>query len=221
MRSVTSAVKAPRPGPAAGPRPWLRRLAGDQSGAAMMEFTIIFSLLMLLTFGIFELALIMGHMTAAEGATRRGARMAVESDPVAPVIASFNGVSDGGLAPGESLSGTAPFTVRCDSTACVCHAGDCSWIGTLGYDAGAFNAILAEMQTMLPNLEADGVLIDYSHVGMGFAGRPGPDIVPMVAVQLRDQSHPFVVLGALGVADWTFPAFPAILPAEDLRSTAP
>jgi hypothetical protein len=59
--------------------------------------------------------------------------------------------------------------------------------------------------------------VDYSHVGLGFAGRgsasTGGDLVPEVTVSIRNMSHGFFALDAF------IPAVPTILPMNGFSST--
>ncbi len=201
--------------------PW-RRFAFDGGGAAIVEFTLVVMLLLGMTFGIIELAVAMWTYNAAEAGTRNGVRLAVESDPVATAITSYNAVSDSGLHPGTNLTlGVLPgFTVTCDDSSCACTGDGCRIIGNkMGHDPDAFAAVLAAVRQFFPRADADDLFVDYTHVGLGFAGRPGPDIVPLVTVRLRPLPYDFMAMNAFGLGDVQMPPFLATLPGEDLHSS--
>lgn len=201
-----------------------QRLLRDTGGASMIEFTLVVWMMLGLTFGIVEIGIAMWQYTATVKASYQGVRVAVQSDPVAPAITTYSGVLDDDLRPGQAL--TLPnFTLRCTSGACTCAAGNCSGLGAPGYDAAAFNAIVAAMRPMMPFVSAaeltQRVFVEYNHVGLGFAGRPGPDIVPIVSVGVNNLTYDFVVMGAFGLGSWPIAVGRATMPAEDLDSTWP
>ncbi|MCH6577354.1 MAG: hypothetical protein IH807_05955 [Proteobacteria bacterium] len=79
------------------------------------------------------------------------------------------------------------------------------------------------------DLNTSNVTIDYSHVGMGFAGRPGPDIVPVVTVRLTGVTFDFMVLSFIRplmfygseqptTSGIPMPPFTATLSGEDMNS---
>lgn len=198
---------------------FFRRFAAEAGGAVIVEFTLVVMLLLAITFGIVELGIAMWSYNSAEAGTRNGVRFAVESDPVASAISTYNAVVDDGMAPGQSLAGLPGFTVTCDSTGCTCTVGDCSVLGNdLGHDSAAFAAVVNAVRQFFPRATAEDVFVDYTHVGLGFAGRPGPDIVPLVTVRLQRLPYDFIAMNAFGLADLTMPPFLASLPAEDLDS---
>ncbi|MGC2856057.1 TadE/TadG family type IV pilus assembly protein [Novispirillum sp. DQ9] len=206
------------------PASFLGRLRRDDRGAALMEFTLVAWVLFAMTFAIVEFAIAFWQYNATVKGVALAVRTAVQSDPVAPALASYNGVLDDDLRPGEALTLPA-FTLRCRAGACTCAAGDCSGLGAPGYDAAAFNRILAPMRPVMPFLTdaqlRARVFVEYDHVGMGFAGRPGPDIVPLVSVGLSDHDYDFILMTAFGFDRWPIAVGRATLPAEDLDSTWP
>lgn len=203
-----------------------RPLARDESGATMVEFTLVSVLLFSLTFAIVEFALYSYQMNAAEKAAEAGVRLAVESNPVAGALATYNAVTDGGFLPGENLTlgSLAGFTVSCGNVTCTCGAGACASIGGggFGFDAAAFNAILARVQAIFPRVQPANMVVEYRHVGLGFAGRPGPDIVPVVMVRFSNLTYNVVAMDAFGLGV-TLPltAASSVMTGEDLSSLAP
>ncbi len=87
-----------------------------------------------------------------------------------------------------------------------------------------FDDIVERVRQVYPQAPADSVVVEYAHVGLGFAGRPGLDVVPAVTVRLQGLTFDFVALAplTLGVLDSVdMPAFAATLTGEDLDSCAP
>ena len=97
-----------------------------------------------------------------------------------------------------------------------------------------FDAIVQRMNGVFrgSDLGPDNVTIDYSHVGMGFAGRPGGDIVPVVTVRLDGVTFDFMVLSFIRplmfygseqptTSGIPMPPFTATLSGEDLNSAGP
>lgn len=207
--------------------PRLRTLIRDSRGATLIEFTLVVTILLSVTFAVVEFALAMWQYNAATKAAYDGVRYAVQSDPVISEITDYNAVVDDGLSPGQSLDlNTLPaFTVRCTSGSCTCTSGNCSTIGGLTYDATAFDAIVAAVARHLafvaPDTVADHVFVEYTHVGQGFAGRPGPDIVPLVTVGLTGLNYQFIAMQAFGLDQIPIAVGRMSLPAEDLSSTWP
>lgn len=208
------------------------RLAQDQRGAAAVEVAIVFGVLLVLTISLIEFALALWQWNSAEKATQLGVRYAVESNPVASAFTSYSGVSDGNFEPGESLdtSKVAAFTVRCTSSGCTCPGGCSAFSGNPGWDAVAFTAIVDKMRGIFPRIQPENVVVEYRHVGMGFAGRLGADLVPTVTLELQGLTFDFLLLSFLGPmlygattvpAGIPMPSFAATLTGEDLASAGP
>lgn len=205
-----------------------RRLRRDDRGATLVEFTVVMGLLFAITFGIVEFALVLWEYNSAEKATHAGVRYAVESDPAASAFADFSGI-DAGFEAGQDLdlSEIGAFTIVCDDSGCNAAPGDnCTNAGTdfCTYDSAAFDQIVCRIRGVYPQVQADQVEIDYSHVGFGFAGRPGGDLVPNVTVRLQGLTYDFVTMGALtagALQQIDMPPFTATLTGEDLDSCGP
>ncbi len=207
------------------------RLVQDQRGAVAVEVAIVFGVLLVLTIALIEFALALWQWNSAEKATQLGVRYAVESDPVASAFTSYSGV-DAGFQPGTSLdtSNVAAFTVRCTSSGCTCPGGCSAFGGSPGFELAAFTAIADRMRGIFPRIQDGNVVVEYRHVGLGFAGRLGADIVPAVTVELQGLTFDFLLLSLLGPmlygattvpAGIPMPAFAATLTGEDLSSAGP
>ncbi len=212
------------------------RLVQDRRGAVAVEMAIVFGVLLVLTISLIEFALALWQWNSAEKATQLGVRYAVESDPVASGFTDYSGI-DAGFEPGTSLdtSKVNSFTVTCDATQCTCDGAGCgdftgSGGGNLNHDVAAFDAIVDRMRGIFPRVQDGNVVVEYRHVGMGFAGRLGTDLVPTVTVELQGLTFDFLLLSFLGPllygattvpAGIPMPAFAATLTGEDLASAGP
>lgn len=191
-------------------------LIGDQRGATAAEFALVLPLLLLLLFGIIDAGRFMWEYNRAEKATQMGVRYAVVTDPVIPVLASYSFAVDGGVIPGDPVPAALFDRAVCDDTRCTCTATGGSFCSSPGYDGTAFANIVARMSAMYPPIDAGNLLIEYRNVGLGYAGDPnGPDVAPLVTVQLRNMNFQPVTTLLFG-ATVGMPDFRASLTAEDL-----
>jgi Flp pilus assembly protein TadG len=205
---------------------FLTRLRKDCEGAAMVEFTIVFLLLLLLIGGIVDFGLAFWEMNMAAKAVERGARIAAVSDPVASGYEDINTVT---TSPGDKLPDTFSFAIKCES-------GGCS--GGYGYDSNAMNTIVygrgnSSCQTSVDNVYDLGmcnllskitpanVVVEYAEAPkVGFQGRPcGP--VSTITVSLKNVTFGWFFLGGLmSFADAIFPAMRTTITSEDLSGFA-
>ena len=99
----------------------MRRFASfavNRSGATLIEFTLIFTVLMVLTFGLIEFGIALYQYNAAETATAIGARYIATRGPV------VTGIADCGVATNASagtscasVAGASSWTVTCNAAA--------------------------------------------------------------------------------------------------------
>ncbi len=243
MSSVTLANDrgANNPGMNNSRNSWRRKLAGDRGGSVSVENAIVFGLLIVLTIALIEFSLALWQWNTAEKATELGVRYAVQSDPVSVGLKEFNGVIHGKqLRSGTplKLSNLDAFTLSCTNSSCSCSGAGCGDFSTVpnpnGFDAAAFKAIITRMDGVFrgSDLDASNVTIDYSHVGMGFAGRrdvAGIDIVPVVTVRLTGVTFDFMILSFIRplmfygseqptTSGFPMPPFTATLSGEDMYS---
>jgi hypothetical protein len=148
-----------------------------------------------------------------------GARYAVVTDPVLPVLSSYSFTVDGDVIPGDSVPVSLFDKAVCDDAACTCTATGGSFCSTPGYNSVAFANLVTRMQNMYAPIQAANVEVEYRNVGLGYSGDPnGPDVAPLVTVSLKDlQFQPITTL-LFGVA-LDMPDFRAALTLEDGAGT--
>src|SRR5262245_41631853 len=145
----------------------IRRFRRNESGAAMVEYTLVFMLLMLLTFGLIEFGVVLYQYNAAETATAIGARYIATRGPVSTGLGDCGaGVSVSGLSAGANCPSTA-WTVTCNASA---PSGGCQ--------AAVLTALVTEMRRYAPTIQAQNVQVVLRGAGLGFVGRGSS--VPMV-----------------------------------------
>lgn len=187
----------------------MRGLLRNESGTSSVEFTLVALVFFLFVFGIVDFGRAMWQWNAAAKATQMGARFAVVSAMAAPLLATFDGIAAAG---GNGLpvpeADIVPNPVICNSAGCNGY----------GWNGAAFTAIVNRMQQYNNRIQAANVVVEYRHVGLGFAGNPfGPDFVPVVTVRLRNMTFNFVTPLVAGLATITMPDFRTTLTGEDMN----
>lgn len=213
------------------------RILKDTSGTALLEFILVFPLVMLVVLGSVDASLLMLDMAQVNKATLAGARTAVISDPV---IGSTTWSYDALAVPGDACYNDANGTVtgkcqtainmRCTATAggpsgatageCCTVSGSACASATAWSSAGlaSFNAIFRSMTRAYPegSLDARQVQIGYKTTGLGYVKQPGGQPLN-VTVSVRCMSHRFFFLN--GLMSWVFSELPSDCPS-DLRTKA-
>lgn len=183
----------------------------NQRGATAAEFTMVVVVFLILVFGGIDFGRALWEWNQAAKATQYGARMAVVTNIVAEGLQAYDGLAAaGGNGDPVPIAAISPNPITCNSSGC-------NGYGPL--DAVAFSAIVARMKQMFRRIEEANVVIEYRHIGLGFAGNPfGPDIVPAVTVKLRNMTFQFMTPGLAGLADISMPEFATTLTGEDMAS---
>ena len=184
----------------------LQCFSRDRGGATLIEYTLVFTMFMVLTFGLIEFGIVLYQYNAAEKATAAGARFIATRGPV------VTGLADCGVA-----------TTASAGTDCADVAGGSSWSRTCsasapasGCQAAVLNQLVAEMQRFAPNVEAQNVQVILRGAGLGFVGRGSP--VPMVTVRLTGMTYNFIAIDDLvGLGPITMPGFDATIVGEDFN----
>ena len=210
----------------------MNRLIRDCSGGALLEFTLVFPVTILVTLGTVDAAYMLYEWGLANKAAYRGARTAIVRNSITPDATNLTydptAIGDLCFNTADGLPASPPkcppaFTYSCSVPT---NAGTCP-----NFDNTAFNVILTEMQAVFPRLQAGHVVIRYETSGLGFAGRPGG--LPMsVTVSFKCLTHEFFFLSGLmgwaftapaspcpaGAAGPPIPAFATTLPSEDVTN---
>jgi len=199
----------------------------DKRGISSVEFALVATVFFMMIFGIIDFSRAMWEWNAAAKATQFGVRYAVVSDIVSIDYKDFSGLSVSGVTAGDKVplkdaGGNdiiAPIFCSDSDPGAGLAIGCGASLGGLAAataDAVAFLAIVVEMQKMYGRIEAHNVVIEYRHIGLGFAGNPiGPDVDPLVTVKLRDMEFDFITPGFTGIFTLNLPDFAASLTGED------
>ncbi len=174
----------------------LRRLLLDRGGASAAEFALVLPLLLILLFGIIDGGRYMWSINRAEKAAQMGVRMAVVTDSVSTSIGDdFVGACTPALTAGDPIPADCFSTITCSKTGAnaTCSSG--------AADTAAFNTVRDRIQAFMPEIEDSNIEIIYSPSGLGYAGNPnGPDLAPLVTVQLSDMTfNPIMTLALASV----------------------
>ena len=203
-------------------------------GAALLEFMMVFPLVMLVVLGSIDTSLLIPDMAQVNKATYAGARAAVVSDPL---FGSVTWNCDALAVPGDACYNDADGTntgkcrtvldQRCIATAgnsSVATAGQCcnalasnclAWTST---DLSVFNSVFKQMIRASPerSLDARQVQIGHQTTGLGFVKQPGGQPLN-VSVSIRCMPHRFFFLNSF--MGWIFSSLPTYCP-RDLRTKA-
>lgn len=185
----------------------------DERGASAAEFALVLPLLLIFLLGIIDVGRYMWESNRAEKATQMGARYAVVTEMVPSGLETYSFALSDGILAGDPVPIARFDRAVCNTSSCTCTGA--SVCGSAGYDAAAFDAIVARMNAMYPPITDSNVIVEYRNVGLGYAGDPnGPDVAPLVTVRLTGldfQPTTFVLFGR----DINLPDFRAALTLED------
>jgi TadE-like protein len=212
------------------------KVARDESGAVLVEATVVMTIMLVFLLGAIEFLFVFYQWNAAAKAVQIGTRIAAVSDSVA---GGLNGLSAATIGPSVPPGAVMPgFAITCDgSTArCTCsESGICP--RDLSYDAAAMNTIVfgrgssrcgdarsfydAGMCDVFSRITPANVVIVYAQTGLGFAGRPGGP-APTITISLKNLPMQFFFLsGLLGLGELRMAPLTTSMTAEDLSSGAP
>lgn len=193
-------------------------LRSDRRGASAAEFALVLPLMLLLLLGILDVGRLMWTWNQAEKATQTGVRYAVATNVVANNLAGFSFATTGYGTQGDPVSTTAFTGIACTSTSCTCTGSACGDINAT-LNNTAFTNLINRMNDIFPQIAAANVTVDYTNVGLGFAGDPnGPDVAPLVTVKLQNLTFQPITL-ILFNTSITLPNFSAALTLEDGSGT--
>lgn len=199
----------------------------DQSGAALVEMTIVLPLLLVLVLGFVDFGYAFYQWNAADKAVQVGARLARISNPVANELASAVATLPSGYAPGDPVPVSAYDYVctanNAGTVSCTCTGTACG--ATTSASQAAFDLIYdgdgsrPGMHDFSPGLEKKEVRIEYVASGLDYWTRPGGP-VPTIKVSIVNHQFQFFFLGGLlNFANITMPNMLSTVTGEDLSTT--
>lgn len=207
----------------------IKRFAKSEDGAAMVEMTIVATLLFALVLGFVDFGNAFYQWNAATKAVQIGARLASISDPVAPQISTAGPTTTPGapVTAGSFAYVCDGATSTCNCTGAYCVAGVWSaanFTRIFAGDDGVCGAVAGSrlgMCDFYPYLQPANVVIRYSATGLGYQTRLGGP-VPTIIVSLQNVNFQFFFLqGLMGFTNITMPSMLSTVTGEDLKSTAP
>lgn len=171
---------------------------------------MVLPLLLLFIFGMIDAGRFMWEFNRAEKATQMGVRYAAVADMVPATLATHNFALGNNIPGGDPVPTSAFSSTLCNTTSCTN-----SW----GYSATAFDNIVARMDAMYPPINDTNVTVEYTNVGLGYAGDPhGPDVAPLITVRLTGLTFK-PVTGLLFGLSFPMPDFAAAMTLEDGAGT--
>jgi Flp pilus assembly protein TadG len=198
----------------------LARLVRCERAGSAVEFALVLPLLLIFLFGIVDGGRFLWEFNRAEKATQMGVRYAVVTDPVMSGFAGYDFATSADAIPAGNAVPVANFaSANCTSSTCACTPSSAGFCSGAAVNSTAFTNVVTRMALMYPPITASNVEVDYSNVGLGFAGNPdGSDVSPLVTVKLKNlQFHPITCL--IFACSISMPDFSAALTAEDLSGT--
>lgn len=162
----------------------IRRFASDRSGEAILSFAFALPLVLTVSFGILDISILLFEQGRATEATRSATRVAAISGAVANLD---------NIASGDIDCWTNSGTLTCNGGAVISQT--------------SYDAIVADLQRMLPDATAQNVTVTYRNSNLGASVSGG--IKPFVTVTLTNYKHTLTMMGAIpGLPDEvTFPDF--------------
>lgn len=170
----------------------------------------------LMIFGIADFGRALWIWNMAAKATQAGVRYAVVSDYAAMNLRTLNGTDFVAIGTPVAMSDVTPNPTICTIDGCGASIAAPT---PDNIDTDAFQNIVRAMQSFYSDITDADVVVEYFHVGLGFAGNPtGPDVDPVITVWLRDMDFTFLTPGFAGLTDaLSLPPFTASLTGEDGR----
>ena len=220
-----------------------RRVRRDCEGSALLEFTVVFPIFMLVAFGTVDVSYMLFEWAQANKATYAGARVAVVSNPVASGVTSLTYSTQStelGVSCFNAADGTVNTTASCPTVSTVCTpssgtGGSCT--GGYTFDNTAFSLVFSAMQGIFSRLQRQDVQISYQTNGLGYVGElstTNTNALPMnVTVSIRCMTHQIFFIGNFisgaapgagcpaGAAGPAIPAFSTTIQSESMNTVCP
>lgn len=171
----------------------------DTDGAALIEFTVVFPLLALVSLGLVDLGLLMFSWSNANRAAQWGARYVATNDPMAAGIATkilatgtaVNGTSCDPVAGVSPCRAQPTYTCTFDGSAGTCAGSDGSSKTVI---AGNFRNLVTAIDGQLfsSGLDPRQVVVTYAPLQQGYVGRSSAPMNVTVTLQCLTQELFFV-----------------------------
>jgi hypothetical protein len=196
---------------------WLRSLLRDERGATLVEATLVFPIVLILTFGLVEFGRALWQYHTAERATAAGARWLATRHGVVGSAAPLTSELWTAVVPDCFVNSSDPPGTNCSQvTGATGWSQTCSGAGGGNCDATQMSALLTEMQRYAPFITSSNVSVLLQGSNIGFVGRGRA--VPLITVRTTGLTYNFVALnGLLGFAPITMPSFASTVVAEDQK----
>ena len=140
---------------------------------------------------------------------------------VAIQMREWEGGNDGGLGAGASIPVSVVTGSPLGTDTFTCTNAGCNGNGdtTTDFDDITFALIVTQMQAIYEKIQPENVVVEYRHIGLGFAGNPiGPDLHPAVTITLVGMQFVFITPGLSGILNIPMPDFAATMTGEDFRT---
>jgi len=189
----------------------IRSLLRDEAGTSLVETTLVFPMVLILTFGLVEGGHAFWEYHTAEKATAIGARYIATRGPLVATL------SDGNHDCFVTNPSSIAIGTSCADPGIPAGSAITCAVGSSGCDATVRAAMLTQMQAVAPFITDTNVQVVFRQSKMGFIGRG--KAIPTVTVQTTGLTYSWVAMGALtgGAASFTMPSFATTLTAEDLQ----
>lgn len=196
-----------------------RRFGADDSGASLVEFSLVIALVLVLFFAILDFGRIGYAFVAGQKAVQNAARLAVVSEPVCTGVPTVHVLKNTTL--------VEEFGTQCSAASLPCKVEPAYTCAGSGDTA---TAIHAAVQALLPpGVGVNGLTYSYTYdPRLGFLGGP---YTPMVTVEMPVARLPMIsplgpllqlVGGATGTqlfagGEFTLPPISVSMPGESLE----
>jgi len=204
-------------------RRFLASFAREQTAAITVEFVVVMTFFITVTFFVIEVAIAQFWWQTAEKAVQIGARLAVVSNPAVTAITSS---TTNPLASGGAFGQPCPSNCDVSGLTGCTSATSCTWTctgGGAGCSTTPFNYIVNRMRQMYVPIQNSNVTITYTYTGLGYAGGP---LTPTVTVTLSNVPLKLGFISIIGNLMGTsaapffqIPTMSATITGEDLQSS--
>lgn len=163
---------------------WLQRLVQDATGTTAIEVGIVAPMMLAVTFGVIQFAMIVFDLHRAGEATRSGARTALINEPIAALdnLPAKSVFCEAGADPDRP----SKVTVSCTGGAVE--------------NEETFIEVFDSMRWVIPDLAPENVTVTYTASGLESINQPGV-LTPQIEIALRDFEIDMIMATFLGLPD--------------------